>query len=661
MASSSLPKVSVIIPCFNQGSYLFEAVISARLAYSGPLEVIIVDDGSTDPKSERWLKEAENLGDFVRVVRQQNLGLSGARNTGISVATGEFIQLLDSDDLLVPEKIDSQVAHFFIAANLDVSVGNFLLCDDRRNTFSKPDEAIANFSLKIEDFLYCWERGFVIPIHCALFRRDLLLKNLFDESARAKEDWLFWCKIVFGGARLSYINRHFAIYRQHASSMRRSYVSMGKTWLSAALKIDQMVGKQHPNFFESALSWFLQCYRSNPLYSEELRSVEAKHVEFGEKTETTSNLTLVNNDADTLIETLAPIDHSGGRPFISVVIPVYNHYEHFLQCLSSLSKQVGVAFEIVCVNDASTDQRISPLLSRIAANLKNFVVIDHAVNCGISETQNEAVNIAKGEYIAFLDCDDALVPNALQEVADKLASDRTIDYLFTDRYDIDHAGKVVRLARYGGYTNIDYDAATPIQVDLLDGMVASHLKVISRRAYQEAGGTGSQFAGCQDWELALKIAEFGKFFYFPKALYCHRIHEKSVTSSEHVSQFRKTNELRRIFSEKWLTASVDVSAAKSTQDETAGAKTVRWFNSNSIPALDQIKECWKQGEVCCFEFVQSYDVAAVNFIREFNSYFDVIRWRDPAVPSALIGYLWSHEILKKQADRATLQICTGEI
>lgn len=648
MVNLARPKVSVIIPCFNQGSYLAEAVISAKLAYSGPLEVIIIDDGSTEPKIERWLKEAQNLGNFVKVVRQKNLGLSGARNTGISLATGEFIQLLDSDDILVPQKIDSQVAHFLVAENLDVSVANFLLCDDRRDVFSKPDEAIANFSLKIEDFLYCWERGFVIPIHCALFKRDLLANNPFDESARAKEDWLFWCKIVSSGARLSYINRHFAIYRQHASSMRRSYVSMGKTWLSAALKIDQMVGRKHPDFFESALSWFQQCYRSNPLYNEELRNSGVRQKQSEEINKHVSLPVSFGEDADSVIKSLFKFGAEERLPFISVVIPVYNHYEHFLQCLTSLGNQGINNFEIICVNDASTDKRISPLLRKISESIKNFVLIDHAINTGISEAQNEAVSVARGKYIAFLDCDDALVPNALRQVANKLESDKTIDYLFTDRYDIDHAGNVIRLARYGGYHTISYNAPRPVQDDLLDGMIASHLKVIRRQIYQEVGGTGAQFTGCQDWELALKIAEFGNFLYLPEALYRHRIHENSVTSSEHVSQFRKTNQLRRIFAKKRLWNTGAEHNPRISLNQEKSIELERWFDSSSMPSVDDLKECWRQGKRCCFDFMQAHDLAAVNFMREFNSYFDVIRWRDPAVPSALIGYLWSHEILNEK-------------
>lgn len=150
----SLPLVSVVIPCFNQAQYLNESISSVLDAYRGPLEIIVVDDGSTASRTDIHLRAAEALSPAVRVISQQNAGLSGARNTGIAAANGEFVQLLDADDLIVPPKLDLQVAHFQVANALDVSVSNFLLCDDSRSVFSKHDEAIAHSALVLSDFLY---------------------------------------------------------------------------------------------------------------------------------------------------------------------------------------------------------------------------------------------------------------------------------------------------------------------------------------------------------------------------------------------------------------------------------------------------------------------------------------------------------------------------
>lgn len=650
------PLVTVVVPCFNQGRYLAEAVSSARLAYEGPLEVIVVDDGSTDPKTERWLREAQAMGDYVRIIRQKNRGLSGARNAGLHAAHGDYVQFLDTDDLIIPGKLDAQVAQFLVSPGLDVSVSNFLLCDDRRNVFSKPDEAIAQFDLTLEDFLFKWERGFVIPIHCGLFRRAALGTAPFDEEARAKEDWLFWCTLVSKGARLAYVSGHWAIYRQHAESMRRSYVSMGKSWVKAALKIDQIVNDRHPTFFNSAVEWFNQCYRAHPSYGEEIK---ARLSQPTVQQTTDSSLSIPAFDLDVevreIVRALACLQVVPETPLLSVVIPVYNHFKHLLGCLHSLGTQGKVAFEVVCVDDCSSDPRVGQLLDALASQLPGLRVIRHTQNQGISATQNEAVACASGEFIAFVDCDDALESGALEKVAAHLELENGIDYLFTDRLDIDADDALLRHAKYGGYPNILPSEDRSVRDDLLDGMVASHLKVIRRSTYLDVGGTNDHYSGCQDWELALKIAEHGRFAYIPQALYRHRIHANSVTSSDQVAQFRKTNQLRRIYGQRWLSPYGAELTVKQllTALSPSGNEEVVWFTGkNALPTLTDLKATWSRGMICCFDLRGSFDLPVVNFLREYNSYFNRILWDDPAVPGALLGYLWSDQILANASHSA---------
>src|SRR5919112_291203 len=96
------PLVSVVIPCYNQAHFLGEAIESV-LAQSYPnFEIIVVDDGSTDDTSEvagRYPK--------VRLVRQENQGLSGARNAGLARSEGEYVVFLDADDRLLPEALET--------------------------------------------------------------------------------------------------------------------------------------------------------------------------------------------------------------------------------------------------------------------------------------------------------------------------------------------------------------------------------------------------------------------------------------------------------------------------------------------------------------------------------------------------------------------------
>ena len=626
------PLVSVIIPCYNQGRYLQQSIASAVAACRHPLEIIVIDDGSTDITTARHLAEAEEIAPgAVRIRRQSNCGLSGARNSGIALARGQYIQFLDADDVLVPGKIDIQVAQMQINPDLAISVCNYLLCDDTRTHFSKHEEAIARFDLSIEDFLYRWERGFAIPIHCGLFRRSLLETVQFDTQARAKEDWLFWTSLVMMGTKIGYIHGHWAIYRQHEQSMRRSYVDMGRAWLQAGLKIDDMLAGLEPLFFESVISWFEHCYRSHSAYRKEIaqRAAAAGAAVAAEPTANTAPdaTRQARSVADSILNALARLPDTSELPLISVVIPIYGHFEYLQSSLESLAVQGDVSIEVVCIDDGSPDQRITLLMQNLRGKNPRLKVHVEPSNRGISEVLNIAVDLACGEYVAFLDCDDALEPRALQAVRYTLETQPGIDYLFTDRIDVDDAGKIVRFARYGGYDNLHFTQQNNIGADLVDGMVASHLKVIRRRVYQTVGGCNPAFTGVQDWELALRIAQTHELYYLAQPLYRHRVHRGSVTTSDSVSQFRKTNQVRRKYLESWRASSPDV-------------RTMQVFCARDFPVpLERLKNTWKHGGVCIADMRGNLNIGQINLLREFNSYFDQIVWSNPEVPAALFGYL----------------------
>src|SRR5437773_3781756 len=100
--------VSVVIPTYNYARYLPEAIDSALAQTHAPLEVIVVDDGSTDD-TPRVLAV---YGDRIRVIRQANRGPGAARNTGIAAARGEYVGFLDADDVWLPRKLELQMARF---------------------------------------------------------------------------------------------------------------------------------------------------------------------------------------------------------------------------------------------------------------------------------------------------------------------------------------------------------------------------------------------------------------------------------------------------------------------------------------------------------------------------------------------------------------------
>lgn len=104
----AVKSVSVIIPTYNYARFLGEAVDSALAQTHPPLEVIVVDDGSTDATSD----VLASYGDRIRVLRQGNQGVATARNTGIAAARGEYLAFLDADDIWKPRKLELQMARF---------------------------------------------------------------------------------------------------------------------------------------------------------------------------------------------------------------------------------------------------------------------------------------------------------------------------------------------------------------------------------------------------------------------------------------------------------------------------------------------------------------------------------------------------------------------
>ncbi|HYZ79486.1 MAG TPA: glycosyltransferase family A protein [Gaiellaceae bacterium] len=116
----SLPLITTIIGAYNAGRYLGEAIESVLAQTHPRLELIVVDDGSTDATG----RIAESYGDPVRCIRQENGGMAAARNRAIPEARGDYLAFLDADDRFPPDKLRSQLAVFEAQPELDIVYGH---------------------------------------------------------------------------------------------------------------------------------------------------------------------------------------------------------------------------------------------------------------------------------------------------------------------------------------------------------------------------------------------------------------------------------------------------------------------------------------------------------------------------------------------------------
>ncbi len=252
--------VSVVIPTYNYGRFVTEAVDCALNQTYRPLEVIVVDDGSTDntrPLLAPYL-------DRIRYVHQANKGLSAARNTGIRHAQGQWVAFLDADDLWHPDKTRVQLD----LAGIDASVGLVGSPYCTAMPTALPDRP-ATRVIGIRDFLF----GVPIAPSATLVRREAFeLVGDFDETLSSVEDRDMWLRLSVAVNCLQVATPCWR-YRDHPGQMSRNAQRMFDNYLRVLTRFFSA----HPEFapdrrsalacmhLDAAISFFAEGRRSRSL------------------------------------------------------------------------------------------------------------------------------------------------------------------------------------------------------------------------------------------------------------------------------------------------------------------------------------------------------------------------------------------------------------
>jgi len=224
------PLISVVIPTYNHGQFIEEAIESVLAQTYKNLEVIVIDDGSTDNTRqalEKYNKE-------INYIYQKNIGVSSARNRGISVAKGELIAFLDSDDAWLPEKLELQAD--LMSENKSISlvacgvyITDYLGGIKREWTPKNPlthTEFLGQLRIR-NDF---------INSSSALVRRECFKRiGGFDESLQFGEDWDMWLRIA-KYYEMRFVEKPLVKIRKHSNLRSYSKVEIIKTDIKKIIK-----------------------------------------------------------------------------------------------------------------------------------------------------------------------------------------------------------------------------------------------------------------------------------------------------------------------------------------------------------------------------------------------------------------------------------------
>ena len=208
------------------------------------------------------------------------------------------------------------------------------------------------------------------------------------------------------------------------------------------------------------------------------------------------------------------------EPRFSIVTPVWETpADVFAAMLESVRRQSFGDWELCLVDDCSAEPHVRQLLEEAEASDPRICVQRRAQNGGIVAASNDGVAMARGEFIALLDHDDELHPDALAHVHEALLATPTGDYVYTDEDKIDRAGR-----HSGPFFKPDWSPER-----MRTQMYTCHLSVLRRSLVEEVGGFDAEFEGSQDWDLILRVTEKARaVLHVPRVLYHWRMLEASV-------------------------------------------------------------------------------------------------------------------------------------
>lgn len=219
-------RVAVIVPCYNDGRFVREALASVR--DQGPGELIVVNDGSTEPETLEVLAELEREG--VRVIHQENAGLAAARMTGVRASEAPYVQPLDSDDMLAPEVLGRLAAMLDDHPDLDAVWGDIETFGER----SFVERAWTGFDP--------WRITYLNEIPVAVLTRRSSLLESGGWRGSGYEDWNLWMTAAergWRGARIEAVSLRYRVQaasrlldqvyaadRRHRADMRRDHSAL---------------------------------------------------------------------------------------------------------------------------------------------------------------------------------------------------------------------------------------------------------------------------------------------------------------------------------------------------------------------------------------------------------------------------------------------------
>ncbi len=413
--------VSIIIPVCNVEKYLRECLDSAVNQTLKEIEIICVNDGSTDGSLE-ILEEYAKKDNRIKVIDKENAGYGHAMNIGMDMAKGEFIGIIESDDYVEPNMFERlfQVA---VENNLDFVKSDFYRFygegDNLIKEYNKVARIDENYNVVLDSSKDHKVFQFLMNTWSGLYRTSFLRNNNIrhNETPGASfQDNGFWFKCNVCGKRIMVINEAFYMNRRDnpdSSVYNPQKVYCGNVEYDYIYEYLREKGVLK-DFLEVFVFKKFHTYKftieriADELRKEYIQNISREFNEMEAKGELVSRF-LSNKDWDTIRWIMRDPDEYyylglKSQVIVSVILPIYNVAEYLDECLNSIENQTMNKLEIICIDDGSTDDSLD--IMKKHQNKDHRIRIISQKNGGAGKARNAGMKVARGKYLSFLDADD---------------------------------------------------------------------------------------------------------------------------------------------------------------------------------------------------------------------------------------------------------------
>ncbi|MBZ7982168.1 glycosyltransferase [Campylobacter sp. RM12640] len=445
-----IPKVSVIIPVYNTEKYLRECLDSVINQSLKEIEIICIDDGSTDNSLE-ILKEYAAKDNRITVLTQENMGVSVARNCGLEIATGKYIQFLDSDDWL---DLNTLITSYNVAYNQNIDMLFYGRKEYNRDSIIEYNWIVNKFHNNIEKLSLFEARNFLIYSTDKLYKSEFLKANniKFTKDIKTAEDGLFMIECYINKPSCNYLKEYFYNYRIHNNSVTNKNTHHIQNDLDGfykyvkTYKFKNMLTSHKLFIIDKYCGGILYHWNNNANLRGEYIGLINEFILYIESNFTISELISLKKYVK-LKNKIYNINLSYKElKLISVIIPIYNSETYLAKCLDSILAYKKDDLELVCVDDGSTDDSLQ-ILKEYKKRYQNIIVLKQE-NKGAGTARNYGLSVASGKFIFFMDSDDWIESRNLENILDYI-KDKDLDFCKFKNYEYDEQKDEIIESKYG--------------------------------------------------------------------------------------------------------------------------------------------------------------------------------------------------------------------